>query len=56
MRTEREIRVELQSIRNGITILKQMVWERTGDMELNIRKLRKAEESRDLLKWVLGEL
>jgi len=56
MRTEREIRVELQSIKNGIVCLKRAIKERGGNMELNILRLRKAESSRDLLMWVLGEL
>jgi len=55
MRTEKEIRVEIQSLTNGMAALRGAISERRGDLRTLIFRLRRMKESRDLLRWVLGE-
>lgn len=56
MRTEKEIRVEIQSLNNMMALLATQIKEKRGDLRESINRLRSTERSRDLLRWVLGEL
>ena len=56
MRTEKEIKVEIQSLNTGMALLKRAIKEHRGDMQKNIFRLRRLKESRDLLLWVLGDI
>lgn len=57
MRTKWEIIVEIESMQNGIELLRQKMHAgKYEDLTVIMTRIRNMEKSRDLLKWVFGEL